>query len=83
MDFLLSSVRNIDDSLGHIVPSTVQPIQEEYDNYIGCKILEEIQIHPQNNVRSKGRSKRIKRAKELPKSHKRLNVNKLIREPPL
>jgi hypothetical protein len=38
MDFLLSSVRNIDNSLGHIVPSTVQPIQEEYENYIGCKI---------------------------------------------
>jgi hypothetical protein len=26
MDFLLSSVRNIDNSLGHIAPSTVQPI---------------------------------------------------------
>jgi hypothetical protein len=83
MDFLLSSVRNIDDSLGHIVPSTVQPIQEEYENYIGCKIPEEIEIHPPNDVRSKGRSKRIKRAKELPKSHKRFNANKLMKEPPL
>jgi hypothetical protein len=83
MYFLLSSVRNIDDSLRHIVPSTMQHIQEEYDNYIGCKIPEEIQIHPLNDVQSKGMSKRIKRAKELPKSHKRLNVNKLIKEPPL
>jgi hypothetical protein len=83
MDFLLSSVRNIDDSLGHIVPSTVQPIQEEYENYIGCKIPEEIEIHPPNDVRSKGRSKRIKRAKELPKSRKRFNANKLMKEPPL
>jgi hypothetical protein len=82
MDFLLSSVRNIDDSLGHIVPSMVQPIQEEYENYIGCKIPEEIQIHPPNDVRSKGRSKRIKRAKELTKPRKRLNAKKLMKEPP-
>jgi hypothetical protein len=49
---------------------------------LGAK-FEEIQIHPLNDVQSKGMSKRIKRAKELPKSHKRLNVNKLIKEPPL
>jgi hypothetical protein len=67
-------VQNIDDSLGHIAPSMVQPINEEYENYIGCKILEEIQIHPRDDVRSKGRSKRIKRVKELPKTRKRLNA---------
>jgi hypothetical protein len=55
MYFLLSSVRNIDDSLRHIIPSTVQPIQEEYENYIGYKILEEIKIHPPNNAPSKGK----------------------------
>jgi len=71
MDFLVSSVRNIDISFGQIVPSTVQPIQEEYENFIGCKFPEEIQIHPPNDVRSKGRSKRIKRAKELSKPRKR------------
>ena len=83
MDFLVSSVLNIDDSLGHIVPSMVQPTQEEYENFIGCKIPEEIQIHPPNDVRSKGRSKRIKRAKELPKPRKGLNAKKLMKEPPL
>ena len=76
MDFLVSSVLNIDESLGHIVPSTVQPTQEEYENFIGCKIPEEIQIHPPNDVRSKGRSKRIKRAKELPKPRKGKNAKK-------
>jgi hypothetical protein len=69
--------------LGHIVPSTVQPIQEEYENYIGCKIPEEIEIHPPNDVRSKGMSKRIKRAKELPKACKKFNVKKLMNEPHL
>jgi hypothetical protein len=76
MDFLLSSVWNIDNSLGHIVPSTVQPIQEEYENYIGCKIAEEIEIHPPNDVRSKEKSKRIKRAKELTKARKIFNAKK-------
>jgi hypothetical protein len=61
----------------------VQPINEEYENYIGCKISKEIQIHHLNDVRSKGRSKRIKRGKKLPKAHKRLNVKKLMNEPPL
>jgi hypothetical protein len=42
IDFLLSSVQNIDDSLGHIVPSTVQRVHKEYENYIGYKILEKI-----------------------------------------
>jgi hypothetical protein len=57
MYFLLLSVWNIDDSLRHIIPSTVQPIQEEYENYIGYKIPEEIKIHPPNNVPSKGKRK--------------------------
>jgi hypothetical protein len=54
----------------------VQPTQEEYDNFIGFKIPADIQIHPPNDVRSKGRSKRIKRAKELPKSRKGKNARK-------
>jgi hypothetical protein len=57
MDFLVSSVLNIGESLGHIVSSMVQPTQEEYENFIGCKIPADIQIHPPNDVRSKGRSK--------------------------
>jgi hypothetical protein len=65
MYFLLWSVWNIDDSLGHIISSTEQPIHKEYE--IGCKILEEIQIHPSNDVWLKESSKRIKRTKELPK----------------
>jgi hypothetical protein len=81
MNFLLSSVRNIDDSLGQIVLSMVQPINKEYENYIGYKIPEEIQIHPPNDVRSKEMSKRIKRTKKLPKARKILNAMKLMKEP--
>ena len=76
MDFLVSSVLKINESLGRIVPSTVQSSEKEYENFIGCKIPEKIEIHPPNDVRSKGRSKRIKRAKELPKPRKGKNAKK-------
>jgi hypothetical protein len=59
MDLLVSNVLNI--SLGNTAPSTLPHTQEEYENFVGCKIPEEIHIHPSNDVRSKGRSKRIKR----------------------
>ena len=68
----------IEGSLSNIVPTTVPHTQEEYENFVGCKIPEEIQIHLSNDVRSRGRSKRIKRAKELPKPHKGKNVKNLM-----
>jgi hypothetical protein len=74
MDFLVSSVMNIEASLGSIIPNIVQTRQQEYEGFIGCQILEKIEIHPPTNVRSKGGCKRIKKAKELSKPRKRKNV---------
>jgi hypothetical protein len=74
MDFLVSSVMNIEASLGSIIPNIVQTRQQEYEGFIGCQIPEKIEIHPPTNVRSKGGCKRIKKAKELPKPRKRKNV---------
>jgi hypothetical protein len=79
MDFLVSSVMNIEASLGSIIPNIVQTRQQEYEGFIGCQIPEKIEIHPPTKVRSKGSCKRIKKAKELPKPRKRKNVNQ---EPP-
>jgi hypothetical protein len=75
MDFLVTSVTKIEPSFGQIVPSTVQTTQQEYENFIGCRISEQAKIHPPTDVHSKGRSKRTKKAKEMPKSHKRMNDN--------
>jgi hypothetical protein len=44
-----------------IVPSTMQGTQEEYESFIGCKIPDQVEIHPPTDVCSKGRSKRIKK----------------------
>jgi hypothetical protein len=71
IDFLETSVMNIEAALGQIVSDTIQSTQqEEYEGFIGCKIPAQVKIHPPTDVRSKGRSKRIKRAKELPKPRK-------------
>ena len=67
-------ILNIEASIDNLVPSTMQNTQEEYENFIGCELPDQIEIHPPNDVRSKGRSKRIKRAKELPKSRRGKNA---------
>jgi hypothetical protein len=74
MDFLVLNVRNVEASFDQIMPSTVQGTQQEYEGFIGCKIPDQIQIHPPTDVHSRGRSKRIKRTKELPKARKRKNA---------
>ncbi|XP_025791252.1 protein FAR-RED IMPAIRED RESPONSE 1-like [Panicum hallii] len=50
MNFLLSSVLNIDASLGNMILRAVPQRQDEYENFVGCEIPEEIQIHPPNDV---------------------------------
>jgi hypothetical protein len=67
---------NIESFFDQIIPSTVQGTQQEYEYFIGCKISEQTEIHPLNDVHSRGRSKKIKRAKELPKSCKGKNAKK-------
>ena len=37
---------------------------EEYETFLGNKIPNEVDIHPPNDIKSKGRCKRIKKGKE-------------------
>jgi hypothetical protein len=80
MYFLLSSVRNIDDSLRQIVSSTVQSIHKEYENYISCNIPEEIQIHSSNDVDQK---KGVKESRGLKTTEGSQNIEckELMKEP--
>jgi hypothetical protein len=57
MDFLVSSVMNIEASLGHILPTAVQTRRDEYEGFIGCQIPDQINIHAPTDVLSKGKSK--------------------------
>jgi hypothetical protein len=81
MNFLVSGVMNLEASFSQIVPTNMQAPQEEYETFIGCKIPEKVDIHPPTDVRSKGRSKRIKKSKELPKPHKRKNAENETKKP--
>jgi hypothetical protein len=75
-------LRRWEASFGQIVPTTVQATQEEYKSFIGCKIPDQVEIHPPIDVRSNGMSKRIKRVKEVTKPRKGKNAATLMKEPP-
>uniref|UniRef100_A0A453I3L3 Protein FAR1-RELATED SEQUENCE n=1 Tax=Aegilops tauschii subsp. strangulata TaxID=200361 RepID=A0A453I3L3_AEGTS len=67
MDFLTSSVLNIEAPLDEMVPTSgvKHTRQDENEAFIGCNIPTEIDIHPPTDVRTVGRCKRIKRGKEI------------------
>jgi hypothetical protein len=81
MNFLVSGVMNLEASFSQIVHTNMQALQEEYDTFIGCKISEKVDIHPPTDVCSKGRSKRIKKSKELCKRRKRKNADNETKKP--
>jgi hypothetical protein len=57
---------SIEEPLSQKVPAAVKHTrQEECEAFIGCNIPNQVYIHPPNDVRSVGRSKRIKRGKEM------------------
>jgi hypothetical protein len=65
MDFLVSSVINIEASFDHIAPSSVQATQEEYEGFIGCKIPEQIKIYPPIDICSKGKDQKNKESQRM------------------
>ena len=65
MDFLFSSLSNLVEPLQKITPATRVNKQDEYESFFGSKILNQVDIHPPNDIKSKGRCKRIKKSKEM------------------
>ena len=77
MDFLTSSVLNIEAPLEQMIPAAAQSTrQEEYEAFIGCNIPAEVHIHPPADVRTVGRCKRIKRGKEIKEGVEKVRTNK-------
>ena len=64
MNFLYSSLPNLVVPLQKITPATRVDEQDEYESFLGNRIPTEVDIHPPNDIRSKGRSKRIRKSKE-------------------
>ncbi|KAG2538509.1 hypothetical protein PVAP13_9NG402000 [Panicum virgatum] len=79
MDFLYSSLSNLVEPLQKITPATRVDKQEEYESFLGNRIPTEVDIHPPNDIRSKGRSKRIRRSKDKePKKRKCRKCKQLV-----
>jgi hypothetical protein len=68
MDFLTSSLSNLQVAAKDMVPSVSSTKQDEIESFIGANIPTEVVIHPPNDLRSKGRCKRIKKSKEIGKA---------------
>lgn len=64
MNFLSSSLSNLQATIKGMVPSISRTKQDEIESFIGTKIPSEVVIHPPNDVKSKGRCKRNKKSKE-------------------
>jgi hypothetical protein len=71
LDYLFSSMCNLHDPLQKIVPHASTSKQDEFEAFIGTKIPNEINIHLPNDVKSKGRCKRIKKSKEMKQGNKK------------
>jgi hypothetical protein len=55
MDILIQNL----ESLSLLFQPTVQTTQEEREKFIGMSIPDDVQVHPPNDIRSKGKCKRI------------------------
>ena len=71
MYFLYSSLSNLVEPLQKITPVATDDKQDEYETFLGSKIPDEVNIHPPNDIKSKGRCKRIRRSKNVKAPSKR------------
>ena len=71
MDFLYSSLSNLVEPLQKITPVATDDKQDEYETFLVSKIPDEVNIHPPNDIKSKGRCKRIRRSKDVKAPSKR------------
>jgi hypothetical protein len=63
MEFLYSSLSNLVEPLQKIIPAATVNKQDEFESFLGTKIPHEVETHPPNDIKSKGRCKRIKKSK--------------------
>ena len=71
IEFLRSSLSDLVEPLQKITPAMRVDKQEEYETFLGSKIPDEVNIHPPNDIKSKGRCKRIRRSKNVKAPSKR------------
>jgi hypothetical protein len=65
IDFINSGLSNLEAPLLTMIPSGATSKQDEFESFVGTKIPNEVSIHPPNDLKAKGRCKRIKKSKEM------------------
>lgn len=60
MQFLRDGIFTLGEQLSIQVPAKEQTQTEEFEEFLGCSIPSEVDIHPPNDIRSRGRIKRLK-----------------------
>ena len=64
IECLHSSLSNLVEPLQKITPAMRVDKHDEYESFLDNEIPSEVDIHPPNDIRSKERSKRIRKSKE-------------------
>ena len=72
---LRDGIYAVGNELNKIVPAKEKSQVQEFEEFLGCKIPEEVNIHPPNDIRSRGKIKRIKGHNE--KGRKKGNQKKV------
>uniref|UniRef100_A0A0E0F3Z3 MULE transposase domain-containing protein n=1 Tax=Oryza meridionalis TaxID=40149 RepID=A0A0E0F3Z3_9ORYZ len=80
MEFLYSSLSDLVEPLQKIIPAATVNKQDEFESFLGSKIPDEVEIHPPNDIKSKGPCKRIKKSKEkkAPRKRKRGKCKQVV-----
>ncbi|TVU23182.1 hypothetical protein EJB05_30217, partial [Eragrostis curvula] len=60
MQLLRDGVFSLGEKISEMVPAKELSTTEEFEEFLGCQIPSQVDIHPPNDIRSKGRIKRIK-----------------------
>jgi hypothetical protein len=80
LEFLFSSLCNLVEPLQNITPPVTVDKKDEYEAFLGSKIPNQVDIHPPNDIKSKGRCKRIKKGKELKESERKGKGERMCRK---
>lgn len=80
LEFLFSSLCNLVEPLQNITPPVTVDKKDEYEAFLGSKIPNQVDIHPPNDIKSKGRCKRIKKGEELKESERKGKGERMCRK---
>lgn len=71
VQFFKDGIYALGEELNKIVPAKEQSLVQQFEEFLGCTIPDEVGIHPPNDIRSRGKIKRIKGHNEKGKKQRK------------